>query len=188
MVDKESDIRPIGYGAMLFEGSSGLMALTAATAASSWRLLRNQHVRLPFSARSGMSTRQPVRTCSRRSAKRSSGGRGGAVSLAIGMADIFSKLPGMRGLMAYWYHFAIMFEALFILDHDRRGHARCAVYASGIRRARVEALRSRRLGSRLHHFDHACRAGVGLFHLDRFASTPSGRCSASPTSCSPESR
>jgi carbon starvation protein len=40
---------------------------------------------------------------------------GGAVSLAVGMADIFSKLPGMRGLMAYWYHFAIMFEALFIL-------------------------------------------------------------------------
>src|SRR5437763_10250806 len=40
---------------------------------------------------------------------------GGAVALAVGMAQIFSGLPGMRGLMAYWYHFAIMFEALFIL-------------------------------------------------------------------------
>ena len=40
---------------------------------------------------------------------------GGAVSLAIGIAQIFSGLPGMRGLMDYWYHFAIMFEALFIL-------------------------------------------------------------------------
>ncbi len=40
---------------------------------------------------------------------------GGAVSLAVGMAHIFSRLPGMRGLMAYWYHFAIMFEAIFIL-------------------------------------------------------------------------
>ncbi len=40
---------------------------------------------------------------------------GGAVSLAVGFAQIFSGLPGMRGLMSYWYHFAIMFEALFIL-------------------------------------------------------------------------
>ncbi len=43
---------------------------------------------------------------------------GGGVSLAVGMARIFSGLPfvrGARGLVAYWYHFAIMFEALFIL-------------------------------------------------------------------------
>ena len=40
---------------------------------------------------------------------------GGAVSLAVGMARVFAGLPGMRGLLAYWYHFAIMFEALFIL-------------------------------------------------------------------------
>jgi carbon starvation protein len=40
---------------------------------------------------------------------------GGAVSLAVGMASIFSSLPGMKGLMAYWYNFALMFEALFIL-------------------------------------------------------------------------
>jgi carbon starvation protein len=40
---------------------------------------------------------------------------GGAVSLAVGMARVFSGLPGMRSLLDYWYHFAIMFEALFIL-------------------------------------------------------------------------
>jgi carbon starvation protein len=40
---------------------------------------------------------------------------GGAVSLAVGMAHIFSALPFLRGLMAFWYHFAIMFEALFVL-------------------------------------------------------------------------
>ena len=40
---------------------------------------------------------------------------GGAVSLAVGMARVFANLPGMRGLLSYWYHFAIMFEALFIL-------------------------------------------------------------------------
>jgi carbon starvation protein len=40
---------------------------------------------------------------------------GGAVSLAIGMSRVFSGLPGMKTLIAYWYHFAIMFEALFVL-------------------------------------------------------------------------
>jgi carbon starvation protein len=40
---------------------------------------------------------------------------GGAVSLAISMARVFSGLPGMRALLAYWYHFAILFEALFVL-------------------------------------------------------------------------
>ena len=40
---------------------------------------------------------------------------GGGVSLAIGMARVFGGLPGMGTLISYWYHFAIMFEALFIL-------------------------------------------------------------------------
>jgi carbon starvation protein len=40
---------------------------------------------------------------------------GGAVSLAVGVSQIFARLPRLETLIAYWYHFAIMFEALFIL-------------------------------------------------------------------------
>jgi carbon starvation protein len=43
------------------------------------------------------------------------GRTGGAVSLAVGMAHIFNKIPFMDDVMAYWYNFAIMFEAVFIL-------------------------------------------------------------------------
>lgn len=43
------------------------------------------------------------------------GRTGGAVSLAAGMTYIFSSIPFMSNLTAYWYHFAIMFEAVFIL-------------------------------------------------------------------------
>jgi carbon starvation protein len=54
-------------------------------------------------------------TFSREVGEQLAGRTGGAVSLAVGMAQIFRGIPGMQTLMGYWYHYAIMFEALFIL-------------------------------------------------------------------------
>jgi carbon starvation protein len=113
MVDKESDIRPIGYGAMLFEGLVALMALTAATALHPGDYFAINTPPAVFQTL-GLSTVH-LQDLQSQVGEHVIGRPGGAVSLAIGMADIFSKVPGMRGLMAYWYHFAIMFEALFIL-------------------------------------------------------------------------
>jgi carbon starvation protein len=56
------------------------------------------------------------------------GRTGGAVSLAVGMSYIFSSIGGLKHLMGYWYHFAIMFEALFILTTIDTG-TRVARYA-----------------------------------------------------------
>ena len=113
LVDKESDIRPVGYAAMLFEGLVGVMALIAAATLhpgdfyamnatpAVYKTLGLSMVHLPdLAAQVGENV---------------IGRTGGAVSLAIGMADVFSKLPGMSALVSYWYHFAVMFEALFIL-------------------------------------------------------------------------
>jgi carbon starvation protein len=113
MVDKESDIRPIGYGAMLFEGLVGVMAIIAATALYPADYFAINTTVAKF-ATLGM---HPVNLdmLQREVGEIVVGRPGGAVSLAVGMAQIFSSLPGMKGLMAYWYHFAIMFEAVFIL-------------------------------------------------------------------------
>src|SRR5262245_48197286 len=113
MIDKESDIRPIGYGAMLFEGLVALMAMTAATALHPGDYFAINTSPAVFSTLGLPMVNLP--DLQAQVGENVVGRPGGAVSLAIGMADIFSKIPGMRGLMAYWYHFAIMFEALFIL-------------------------------------------------------------------------
>ncbi len=113
MISNERDIRMIGYGAMLIEGFVAIMALIAATS-----LIPADYFAINTSPavfkKLGMTVvNLPVLS---KMVQESVVGRpGGAVSLAVGMAQIFSGLPGMKGLMSYWYHFAIMFEALFIL-------------------------------------------------------------------------
>ena len=113
MVDKESDIRPVGYMAMLFEGLVGVMALIAAAS-----LHPGDYFAINTAPAVFANLNIPVVNLMDLQAQVGEsvvGRTGGAVSLAVGMAQIFANIPGMRSLMDYWYHFAIMFEAVFIL-------------------------------------------------------------------------
>ncbi|WP_353683307.1 carbon starvation protein A [Thermodesulfovibrio sp. 3907-1M] len=113
MVANEKDIRVIGYGAMLTESFVALMALIAATVLPTADYFAINSPPAAFQ-KLGMQV-QDLPFLSALVGEELAGRPGGAVSLAVGMADIFSRIGGLRHLMSYWYHFAIMFEALFIL-------------------------------------------------------------------------
>jgi carbon starvation protein len=105
----------IGYGAMLMESFVGVMSLIAATILIPGDYLAiNTKLSAEALAVLGFPTAH-IQELSRLVEVDVAGRPGGAVSLAVGMASIFSSLPGMASLMAYWYQFALLFEALFIL-------------------------------------------------------------------------
>jgi carbon starvation protein len=120
MIMKESHIKPIAVGAMLTEGAVSIMALIAATSLLPLDYFQiNVPVEklqaiLPKLHEMGF-TESNLQQLSESVGEKIAGRTGGAVSLGVGMAYIFSSIPGMKHLMSYWYHFAIMFEALFIL-------------------------------------------------------------------------
>lgn len=113
MINKESEIRMIGFGAMLVEAFVSIMALVAATV-----LLPGDYFAINVPAdvfgKLGFNTVN-LAEIERMTGETLAGRTGGAVSLAAGMSVILSSIPGLKSLMGYWYHFAIMFEALFIL-------------------------------------------------------------------------
>ncbi|MDQ1257347.1 MAG: carbon starvation protein, partial [Candidatus Hydrogenedentes bacterium] len=113
MISKESDIRMIGYGAMVVECIVSVIALLAACSLHPGDYFAINVAPEKYAALGLV----PVNLAelSREVGEDVVGRTGGAVSLAVGCAQIFSGLPGMKGLRSYWYHFAIMFEALFIL-------------------------------------------------------------------------
>ncbi len=154
MVDKESDIRPIGYGSMLIEGLVGVVALIAAASLpidlyydinvgldkagkaslqQELRSLYRQHpaavtaaARDPLHRAGGDIAHLDIQNADLAQMERLVGneslrGRtGGAVTLAVGMSRILTDAMHSLNLyfedvVKYWYHFAIMFEALFIL-------------------------------------------------------------------------
>ena len=124
MINKESDIRPIGYGAMLMEGLVGVVALIAAAALpnSMYYDINVDFARRPAMAQSlaaldvDLDGGHELVAMEKQVGESLQGRTGGAVTLAVGMARIFTQaIPGSERLVSYWYHFAIMFEALFIL-------------------------------------------------------------------------
>jgi carbon starvation protein len=113
MLDRESDARFIGYGAMTAEALVAVMALVAACS-----LYPGDYyaINVPPAVfgNLGLHTLE-LPQLSAEVGENLAGRTGGGVSLAIGMAHIFRGLPGMHTLVSYWYHYAVMFEALFIL-------------------------------------------------------------------------
>jgi carbon starvation protein len=113
MIGNERDILFIGYGAMLVEGFVAIMALVAACVLVPADYFAINTAPAVFD-KLGMAV-QNLPMLAEQVGEKIQGRPGGAVSLAVGMAYIFSSVPFMKGLMSYWYHFAIMFEAVFIL-------------------------------------------------------------------------
>jgi carbon starvation protein len=113
MLDRETDARFIGYGAMLMEGLVGIVALL-----STCSLFPEDYFAINLSpeklASLGIIPKNlPALALS--VGENLPGRAGGGVSLAVGFAQIFAGIPGLQNLMNYFYHFMIMFEALFIL-------------------------------------------------------------------------
>jgi carbon starvation protein len=120
MIDKESHARTIGYGAMLIEGLVGVVALIAACS-----LAPGDYFAINTDLNTASRYEQKLASMGYRPSELSNyemetgeqlqGRAGGAVSLAVGISQIFTGIPFFRSLVSFWYHFAIMFEALFIL-------------------------------------------------------------------------
>ncbi|MFF4584808.1 carbon starvation CstA family protein [Streptomyces sp. NPDC001388] len=126
LIQKESQVRLIGYGSMLTESFVAVMALIAACvlepglyyAMNSPAALLGPTAQTASEAVRGLGfaiTPDQLTAAARAVEEQTLIGRsGGAPTLAVGMSEIFSSVFG-SGLKAFWYHFAIMFEALFIL-------------------------------------------------------------------------
>lgn len=120
MLDKESHIKFVGFGSMLVEGFVSILALIAAASLFPFDYFQinvpvDKFTELVPQLQAMGFTQSNFDELCAEVGEQLAGRTGGAVSLAVGMAQIFSSIPGLRSLMSYWYHFAIMFEALFIL-------------------------------------------------------------------------
>ncbi len=127
MITRESHSRMVGYGSMLLESFVAIMAMIAAStlepgiyfainSPASSVGSTPEAVVTTISSWGFPVTVQDMATLAQNIGENTMFGRtGGAPTLAVGMAHIFSQVIGGEKMMALWYHFAIMFEALFIL-------------------------------------------------------------------------
>jgi carbon starvation protein len=127
LLTRETDARLVGYGSMLMESFVGVMAMVAACALEPgvYFAINSPAGIVGTTAERAAATISgwgfPLDPAGMQALARSVGEEtllnrtGGAPSLAVGMAHIFSRTLGGEGLLGIWYHFAIMFEALFIL-------------------------------------------------------------------------
>src|SRR3989338_10067542 len=111
LIMKESESLFIGYGGMLMEAFVAIMALIAACILypGDYYAINSTHMPVWVTPVELSSLTKLV------GEENLIGRTGGAVSLAVGITKVFSSLPFMGSIAAIWYHFAIMFEALFIL-------------------------------------------------------------------------
>jgi carbon starvation protein len=129
MIRRETDARTIGYGSMLIEGLVGVVAMIAASTLpmGDYFAMNTELAKVPQFhdkfVQIGASV-DHLQVYEDRTQEALRGRTGGAVTLAVGMAHIFDGAASrvfsggeetLRTLWKYWYHFAIMFEALFIL-------------------------------------------------------------------------
>jgi carbon starvation protein len=122
MLDRESRIRDIGYGAMVTEMMVALMALIAACVLQPGEYFAINAKGVPSEVVASISasgfpvTEQQMGDLARNLGETTMFGRaGGAPTFAVGMAHMFARISASPTALALWYHFAIMFEALFIL-------------------------------------------------------------------------
>lgn len=127
MISSEADARFIGYGAMLMESFVAIMALVAAATLEPgiYFAMNSPAAIIGTTAESATQTitqwgfyvtPEMIHQTAQNVGEHSIISRtGGAPTLAVGMAQILSEVIGGTAMMAFWYHFAILFEALFIL-------------------------------------------------------------------------
>jgi carbon starvation protein len=127
MIAKEGHVLPVGYGSMLLESFVAMMAMVAACALEPGVFFAVNSPAGIVGATPGAATATitswgfPVTSQAMHDLAKHVGEEslfyrtGGAPSLALGMAHIFSQIAGNEAVLRFWYHFAIMFEALFIL-------------------------------------------------------------------------